>query len=136
MESKRQHCTCQAKRTFLLEFSLHDIRITIDETVFRMAREDSAVERKKLLKEYIYYDRLAHVYEQHIENNEEDFSWGTFLKNGWNCLADMMLFKDQIVKEVGIERWEEAIRGEYKHMSEEKVKEHLKHFDETGDYYG
>ena len=124
-----------AKKTFLLEFSAHDISVTLDEIVIRMSNEDDREKRKKLLQEYEYYDRMLHLYREAIELNEESLSWEVILEEGRCSLADLARFKKCIVETAGIDKWNKAVEREYEYKGEEEVQSYLKRVEETGDVY-
>jgi len=124
-----------AKKTFLLEFAAHDLGITLDEIVIRMSNEDDKEKRKKLQREYEYYDRLLHFYRQAIELNEESLSWDTILEEGRCSLANLAMFKKCIVEAIGLEKWHKAVEREYQYKGKESVEEYLRKVEETGDIY-
>jgi len=118
----------------ILYFYYHDLKITLSEIAYEIANTDSKEERMKILQEFYKWEELAKIYLDCIDRGDEEFKWRKLIDEGRLSLYDEVVFKKQIMDEIGIEEWKKAIANHYKDMGEERVKEYIKNCEETGIY--
>jgi hypothetical protein len=104
----------------------------MDETVFAIVRESNEEKRMLLFEEYMDYQQMWKLYDNHDLEGIDKFSWKLCFEKEWLSLQNLGHFKDEILLsgEVTEKEWNEYANHSIKYMGEEKVKQHLKDFDE------
>jgi len=117
-----------------LYFSYHDLMVTVGEAAADIAYAEPYDKRMEKLQEFYKWEELAKIYLDAIDRGETELKWRKLIDKGHLSLYDEVVFKKNIVDEIGIEEWEKAITNHYKDMGEERVKEYVKKCEETGIY--
>ena len=115
----------------MLDFNKHDLSIALSEKVWTIVLENNFEKREFLYREYEDLERLISLYEHHIDEKLEEFSWKTCIEKGWMSFQDCGHFKNIMLKEgITEEEWRKYLYKAWGDWGTDKIESGILEYDQ------